>query len=87
VARATGLSRTTWHNAVRELEGHEVPPERAPKAGGKKVQGGTRSPAGEGIRTADADQLERLVNSGDASPLRWSSKSTAKLAEEAAARG
>jgi hypothetical protein len=34
LARATGLSRTTLHKAVWELEGNEVPPERVRKAGG-----------------------------------------------------
>ena len=33
LARATGLSRTKLHKAVRELEGNEVPPERVRKAG------------------------------------------------------
>ena len=33
MARATGLSRTTVHKALRELEGNEVPRERVRKAG------------------------------------------------------
>src|ERR1039458_10358989 len=84
VARATGLSRTTLHKAVRELEGHEVPPERVRKAGGGRKSSAEQNP---GL----LKELERLVDSatrGDPmSPLRWSSKSTAKLAEELCRQG
>jgi biotin operon repressor len=84
LARATGLSRTTLHKAVRELEGNEVPPERVRKAGG-----GRKSKAGQDPGLVKA--LERLVDPatrGDPmSPLRWSSKSTAKLAEELCCQG
>src|ERR1035437_10261571 len=84
LARATGLSRTTLHKAVRELEGNEVPPERVRKAGG-----GRKSKAGQDPGLVNA--LERLVDPatrGDPmSPLRWSSKSTAKLAEELCRQG
>ncbi len=84
VARATGLSRTTLHKAVRELEGNEVPPERVRKAGG-----GRKSKAGQNPELVKA--LEQFVDPatrGDPmSPLRWSSKSTAKLAEELCRQG
>ena len=84
VAQATGLSRTTLHKAVRELEGNEVPPERVRKAGG-----GRKSKAKQDRGLVKA--LERLVDPatrGDPmSPLRWSSKSTAKLAEELCRQG
>jgi hypothetical protein len=79
VARATGLSRTTLHKALQELEGNEVPRERV-----RKVGGGRKSKAGQDPGLVKA--LDRLVDPatrGDPmSPLRWSSKSTAKLAEE-----
>jgi hypothetical protein len=79
VARATGLSRTTLHKALQELEGNEVPLERVRKAGG-----GRKSKAGQDPGLVKA--LDRLVDPatrGDPmSPLRWSSKSTVKLAEE-----
>ena len=79
VARAAGMSRTTLHKAVRELEGQPVPPERVRKTGGGRKSKSEQEP---GLVNA----LERLVDPatrGDPmSPLRWSSKSTAKLAEE-----
>ena len=84
LARTTGLSRTTLHKAVRELEGNEVPPERARRAGGGRKSKAEQDP---GLVKA----LERLVDPatrGDPmSPLRWSSKSTAKLAEELCRQG
>ena len=84
IARATGLSRTTLHKAVRELEENEVPPERVRRAGG-----GRKSKAEQDPELVKA--LERLVDPatrGDPmSPLRWSSKSMAKLAEELCRQG
>jgi hypothetical protein len=38
LARATGLSRTTLHKAIREVAGNEVPPERVREAGGGKIE-------------------------------------------------
>src|ERR1022692_1556709 len=55
LARATGLSRTTLHKAIRELEGHEIPPERVRKAGG-----GRKSKAEQDPRLVK--ELERLVD-------------------------
>ena len=84
LARATGLSRTTLHKAVRELEENTVPPERVRRAGG-----GRKSKAEQDPELVKA--LERLVDPatrGDPmSPLRWSSKSMAKLAEELCRQG
>jgi hypothetical protein len=78
------LSRTTLHKAVRELAGNEVPPERVRKAGGGRKSKAEQDP---GL----VKELERLVDPatrGDPmSPLRWSSKSTAKLAEELCRQG
>ena len=76
--------RGPLHKAVRELEGNEVPPERVRKAGG-----GRKSKAEQDPRLVK--ELERLVDPatrGDPmSPLRWSSKSMAKLAEELCRQG
>jgi len=84
LARATGLSRTTLHKAVRELAGNEVPPERARKAGGGRKRKAAQDPS-------LVKELERLVDPatrGDPmSPLRWTSKSTEKLAEELRRQG
>jgi Rhodopirellula transposase DDE domain len=84
VARATGLSRTTLHKAVRELEGDEVPPERVRKAGGGRKSKARQDPG----LTKALEQLVDPATRGDPmSPLRWSSKSTAKLAEELCRQG
>ena len=84
VARATGLSRTTLHKAIRELAGSGLPGERVRRAGGGRKSKAEQDP---GLVKA----LERLVDPatrGDPmSPLRWSSKSTAKLAEELRRQG
>jgi DNA-binding phage protein len=79
VARAAGVSRQTIHTALKELD---TP---AAAAGGR-----VRRPGGGRKRLADTDPglpdaLDALVeptSRGDpASPLRWTTKSTRKLAE------
>jgi hypothetical protein len=90
VAEATGMSRTTIWAGVRELRDPSAspPPPSDPRR--------CRRPGG-GRHLAEVDDprlledLERLVNPatrGDPmSPLRWTCKSTRKLAEELRARG
>ena len=82
VARATGLSRTTIHQGLRDLvELHET------KAQGRtkriRAEGGGRKPIDEYDPTLRRD-LELLVaplTRGDPeSPLRWTCKSTRQLA-------
>jgi hypothetical protein len=81
VARATGLSRTTLHQGIKDLVAlHET------KAGQKRrvrAVGGGRKPLEEEDPTLRRD-LERLVDPltrGDPeSPLRWTCKSTRHLA-------
>ena len=84
LSRATGLSRTTLHKGLRELEGNEVPVERVRREGGGRKRHSDKDPA-------VVKELERLVDPatrGDPmSPLRWTSKSTAKLAEELRHKG
>lgn len=84
LSRATGLSRTTLHKAIRELAGNEVPAERVRREGGGRKRKDEQAP---GL----VKELERLVGPatrGDPmSPLRWTSKSTAKLAEELQRQG
>ena len=84
IARVTGFSRTTLHKGLAELKGDEVPLERVRKAGGGRKRKADQDP---GL----AKELERLVDPatrGDPmSPLRWTSKSTAKLAAELQRRG
>jgi hypothetical protein len=82
VAEATGLSRTTIHAAIKELKG-----QGALKGAGDSRQ---RKPGGGRQRLTQKDPallqaLDRLIDPdtrGDPeSPLRWTSKSTAKLAK------
>ncbi len=86
VARATGLSRAVIRVGIKELSG--AIPVAAP--------GRVRRPGGGRKRTVEKDpevraDLERLVEPvtrGDPeSPLRWTSKSTRKLAAELRAAG
>jgi transposase len=88
VAKASGLSRTTIYAGLRELE-----------AASKKQAAGSvriRAPGGGRKRLADKDptllsDLDALVEPstrGDPqSPLRWTCKSTPRLAEELRAKG
>lgn len=94
VAQAAGVSRTTVHAGIRELE-------TSPGVGGGELLGGrvkakVRRPGGgrKPVENSDPtllDDLEGLldpVTRGDPmSPLRWTCKSTTKLAGELRARG
>ena len=85
VARATGVSRSTITRGIRELESGEVV-----EAGRVRRSGGGRRRKEDGDPTLVAD-LEGLVEpsvSGDPqSPLRWTSKSVRKLAEQLTTMG
>ena len=90
VAQATGMSRTTIWAGVRELRNPSASP--APPSDPRRC----RRPGG-GRHLVEVDDprllenLERLVNPatrGDPmSPLRWTCKSTRKLAEELQGQG
>jgi transposase len=92
VARASGVSRTTIHAGVRELR--ESAPRLAPEppsqarrirrpGGGRKAR-----PETDASLLEDLDHLLDPVTRGDPmSPLRWTCKSTTKLAEELRASG
>lgn len=88
VARATGLSRTTIHQGLKELA----------RGGGSngRPRGRSRAPGGGRKRLTEQDPqllaaLERLVEPttrGDPeSPLRWTCKSTRQLARALTAAG
>jgi hypothetical protein len=88
VARATGVSRRAIHEGQRELR-RQAPPAPA-------VSLRIRKPGGGRKRTAEQDptlkdDLEKLIEPtarGDPeSPLRWTCKSTRKLAEELKRKG
>jgi hypothetical protein len=90
VAQATGMSRTTIWAGVRELQdptGSLAPP-RDPRQS-RREGGGRHLVEVDDPRVVE--DLERLVDPatrGDPmSPLRWTCKSTRKLAEELRARG
>lgn len=84
VSAASGLSRTTIHRGLRELQEDRVPYERVREAGGGRKQIHHQQPA-------VLNELEQLVaptTRGDPmSPLRWTCKSTSKLAAELRRKG
>ena len=79
VARATGMSATTIHKGLRELESGETL-----ERGRVRRPGGGRRPLSEKDPTLLGD-LERLVGEDDRgdpeSPLRWTAKSVRNLAD------
>ena len=89
VARATGLSRTTIHQGVKDIEGLR---KKKDSEVGKRIRapGGGRKPISEHDPTLRQD-IERLVQPttrGDPeSPLRWTCKSTRQLAITLQAQG
>jgi hypothetical protein len=85
VREATGLARSTIERGVRELRsGETLNPERTRQPGGGRKRATVKD-------VTLADDLEALVEptaSGDPdSPLRWTSKSVRRLAEELRAQG
>jgi hypothetical protein len=84
VSAASGLSRTTIHRGLRELQGDPTPEERVREAGGGRKRIKEQQPA-------VLKELERLVSPttrGDPmSPLRWTCKSTSNLAAELRRKG
>src|SRR6516165_12364111 len=85
VAAATGISDRTIRNGVTELnDPHPLPPDRRRRPGGGRASRTTEQP---GLVTA----LQRLVEPGSRgdpqSPLRWTCKSTRRLARELTAQG
>jgi hypothetical protein len=90
VAEATGLSRMTVRAGIEELRQHERSPEQA--LGPERVRrpGGGRRPltATDPTLLRDLERLVDPVTRGDPrSPLRWTCKSTAKLAAALRAQG
>jgi transposase len=85
VSAATGLAQSTIRRGIRELRTGELPP-----PGRQRRAGAGRKPA-EMINPGVKAALERLVepeSRGDPqSPLRWTCKSTRRLASELTAQG
>jgi transposase len=85
VEQVTGISRSTISRGLRELEsGSGAPPERTRRAGGGRKSAVSQDPSLVG-------DLEALVEPTAAgapdSPLRWTSKSIRRLADELTAMG
>jgi hypothetical protein len=80
VVRATGISPTTVSKALKELRGQErLPAERVRRPGG----GRKRSESVDSKLTAALEDLIDPMTRGDPeSPLRWTCKSTRRLAAE-----
>jgi len=93
VAAATGVSRTTVHAGVRELGGERPAAIRGVDRGERKrirkVGAGRKpQPVHDPTLLADLDRLVDPVTRGDPmSPLRWTCKSTTKLALQLRALG
>jgi DDE family transposase len=83
VARATGLSRPTITAGLRELD--QPTPRRAAEAARVRRPGGGRKPLTEtdpGLLPALESLLEPVTRGDPQSPLRWTCKSTRRLAAE-----
>ena len=91
VAKASGLSRTTIYSGLRELEAPAPRDEaRAGGSGRIRAKGGGRKKltAKDPTLLSDLDALVEPTARGDPqSPLRWTCKSTPRLAKELAERG
>ena len=77
VARASGLSRTTIHHGIAELDAGSAPSTRIRHAGGGRPSVVDREPA---ILEALEALVEPLTRGDPMSPLRWTCKSTRQLA-------
>lgn len=90
VSRATGLSRTTIYAGITELDDSESEEFALEEYRAVRRQGGGRKPLTITNPTVLED-LERLVEPGSRgdpeSPLRWTTKSTTKLAKALQAMG
>ena len=89
VARATGLSRTTIHQGVKDIEGLR---EKKALEKGRRIRapGGGRKPISEHdpMLRQDIERLVQPTTRGDPeSPLRWTCKSTRQLATTLQAQG
>lgn len=89
VARATGFARDTIQLGLRELEYRqqhpdEPTPERLRKPGGGRKQRAETDPS---LVSSLEALVEPLTRGDPESPLRWTCKSTRKLADELSSRG
>src|SRR6266496_2477187 len=84
VARAAGVAEGTVSRGVADLETGEQPLRRVRRRGGGRKRLVDLDP---GLRSALLALVEPDVRGDPMSPLRWTTKSTRKLAEELTRRG
>jgi transposase len=84
VARAAGVGAVTVSRGARELEGGEEPIGRVRKPGGGRKRLAEADP---GLRPALLALVEPDTRGDPMSPLRWTTKSTRKLAAELTRQG
>jgi hypothetical protein len=86
VSRATELSRTTIHAGIAELESAAVAhePNRIRRSGGGRKKLTDKDP---GLLGALNKLVDPVTRGDPESPLRWTSKSTTKLAQELSSSG
>lgn len=84
VAAATGMSRNTIDVGVRELRARAAKPKSPVGVGIRRAGGGRKraTDVDEGLQEALTALLEPVTRGHPESPLRWTCKSTQKLAEE-----
>jgi transposase len=89
VAKACGLSRTTVHAGIEELKRERRKKTRVDKERVRKPGGGRqRLTKSDPTLLSDLERLVDPVTRGDPeSPLRWTCKSTTKLARELVSMG
>src|SRR5215469_2716080 len=79
VSRATGISRVTINQGIKELRGnHQLPPERSRCSGGGRKKGCEQQP---GLKPSLNAIVEPTAKGDPMSPLRWTTHSTRRLAE------
>jgi len=84
VAKATGLSRPTLYKGMKELESGSVAEGRIRRPGGGRKKVSEKFP---GLEAALEALVEPTSRGDPMSPLRWTTKSVRKLAEELKALG
>ena len=77
VAEASGLSRTTVHRALEELDAEPLPDGRVRRPGGGRKRAQDKDPA---LLTALEQLIDPATRGDPMSPLRWTCKSTRQLA-------
>ncbi|MGH6931942.1 MAG: ISAzo13 family transposase [Dongiaceae bacterium] len=84
VAEASGLSRTTIHKALEELDAPPLPGGYARQPGGGRKRLSEQDPS---ILTALEELIAPVTRGHPQSPLRWTCKSTRQLAEALSKQG